>query len=316
MIIKMRKKIKDYNPTDKATLVLRLSDIQFKKTTANADYASMLGFDGTDLIEVKIWSLNDEKKELLKNGEIYELSGTMKDYQGKMQFNVSELKLLDDPEIAIDEFYEYAKLSADDLKERIIGYLNRIDNPIIKEIVVTTLKQFSNGFFLHPAALTMHHNYYSGLAYHIYSMLRLSDAYLELYPYLNRSLVYGGIILHDVGKMVELSGPKGTEYTKEGNLLGHITIGSNIVHKVAVDLKVDNTDEFLALNHIILSHHGLLEYGSPKEPNIAEAVLIFMLDYSDSRLAALEKEITNTEKGTYSESISAFDRKKFYKPNI
>lgn len=311
----MRKKIKDYNPTEKATLILRLSDIQIKKTTANADYASMLGFDGTDLIEVKIWSLNDEKRELLKNGEIYELSGTMKDYQGKMQFNVSELKPLDDPEFA-EEFYEYAKLSAEELQSVIYDYIKRIDNQIIAEIVIKALEQFSKDFFLHPAAQTMHHNYYSGLAYHICSMLRLSDAYLEIYPYLNRSLVYGGIILHDIGKMVELSGPKGIEYTKQGNLLGHIAIGSNIIHKIACELQVENSDEFLALNHIILSHHGLLEYGSPKEPDIAEAVLIYMLDYSDSRLAALEKEINSTEKGTYTEPISAFDRKKFYKPNI
>jgi hypothetical protein len=77
MILNMRKKIKDFNPTDKAVLILRLSDIQIRKTTANADYASMLGFDGTDLIEVKIWALTDEKREILKNGEVYELSGRL-----------------------------------------------------------------------------------------------------------------------------------------------------------------------------------------------------------------------------------------------
>jgi 3'-5' exoribonuclease len=312
----MRKKIKDFNPGDKANLILRLSDIQLRKTSANADYASMLGFDGTDLIEVKIWALSDEKKELLQNGEIYDLTGTMKDYQGKMQFNVSELALLDDPEINVEEFYEYAKLSEKELQEAIIEYINKIENPKIKKIVFTTLKQFFPDFFTHPAALTMHHNYFGGLAYHIYSMLKISDAYLDLFPYLNRSLVYGGIILHDIGKMIELSGPKGTEYTKKGNLLGHIPIGSNVIYKIASNMGFEDTDEFIALNHIILSHHGHLEYGSPKEPLISEAALIYMLDYADSRLAALEKEIENTEKGNYSEPIWAFDRKKFYKPDL
>ncbi|MDD3999732.1 MAG: HD domain-containing protein [Bacilli bacterium] len=312
----MRKKIKDFNPSDKAELYLRLSEIQFKKTTANADYASMLGFDGSDLIEVKIWSLNDEKKELLKNGEIYELNGTMKDYQGKMQLNVSDLRLVESSEVDEREFFEYAKLNEEELKEAIIGYINRIDNLVIKKIVFTTLKQYFNDFFIHPAAMSMHHNYFGGLAYHIYTMLRLSDAYLDNYPYLNRSLVYGGIILHDIGKMVELSGPKGTEYTKEGNLLGHIAIGSNIIFKIASDLEFEKTDEFLALHHIVLSHHGFMEYGSPKEPHIPEAVLIFMLDYSDSRLAALEKEVENTEKGEYTDSIPAFERKRFYIPKI
>lgn len=312
----MRKKIRDFSPSDKAVLVLRLSDIQIKKTTANADYASMLGFDGTDLIEVKIWNLTDDKRDILKNGEVYELSGTMKDYQGKMQFNVSELRLLDDSEIDKSEFFEYAKMSEEDLKQGIVEYMNKIDNPTIKKLVFTALKQFFPDFFKHPAALSMHHNYIGGLAYHVYSMLKLSDVYLQLYPYLNSSLVYGGIILHDIGKMVELSGPKGTEYTKEGNLLGHISIGSNLFYKIACDLGLEKTDEYLSLQHTILSHHGLLEYGSPKEPQIPEAVLIHILDFSDSRLAALEKEATNTMPGEYTDPILAFSRKRFYKPDL
>lgn len=314
----MRKKIKDFNPTDKATLILRLSDIQIKKTTANADYASMLGFDGTDLIEVKIWKLNDEHKQVLKNGEIYEVSGQMKDYQGKMQFNVSDIKIIEEDSEEIDrrEFYEYAKYSEDFLKENIVNYINKIDNLVIKKLVFTILKTYYNDFFIHPAAMSMHHNYFSGLAYHVYSMLKISDAYLELFPYLNKSLVYGGIILHDIGKIVELSGPKGTEYTKEGNLLGHISIGSNIIYNTAFQLQVEKTEEVIALQHIILSHHGYLEYGSPKEPLIAEAALIFMLDFSDSRLAAIEKEVVELEKGTYTNPILAFDRKSFYVPKL
>lgn len=312
----MTKKIKDFSPKDKATLILRLSDIQIKKTSANADYASMLGYDGTDLIEAKMWSLTEEQKPLLKNGEIYEAEGIMKDYQGKMQFNISSIRPVDPSEVDAKLFYEYAKLSVDDLKEKIIDYVNKIDNNIIKSIVSSILKKYFKDYFLHPAALIMHHNYFSGLAYHIYSMLTLSDGYLKLYPFLNSSLIYGGIILHDIGKLIELSGPKGTEYTKEGNLLGHISIGANLIYQTALSLGVETTDEAISLQHIILSHHGYLEYGSPKEPMIAEAALIYMLDFSDSRLAALEKEIENTEKGTYTSPIGAFDRKSFYVPKI
>ena len=162
----------------------------------------------------------------------------------------------------------------------------------------------------------MHHNYFSGLAYHIYSMLKASDAYLDIYPYLNRSLVYGGIMIHDLGKLVELSGPKGTEYTKKGNLLGHIPIGYSIIHSIATSMGFEESEEVLALEHILLSHHGYLEYGSPKEPLIAEAMLVYLLDYADSRLAALEKEITVTEKGSYTSQITALDRKSFYVPKI
>lgn len=313
-----RQMIKDYSIGDKATLVLRFSDVQIRKTTANQDYASLIGFDGKDLIEVKIWSLPQDKKDSLKNGEVYEATGTMKDYQGKMQFNVSDFKQVDEGEYDLSEFYEYAKISSQDLQKEIIGYTNKIENNIIKEIVVKLLKENYRDYFLHPAAITMHHNYFSGLAYHVYSMLVLSEVYLKQYPFLNKDLVYAGIIIHDIGKVVELSGGKGAQYTKIGNLLGHISIGANMVYKTACDLGYEETDEAISLMHIILSHHGVNEYGSPKEPLIAEAVLIYLLDFSDSRMAALEKEYKNVDelKGGYTNSLPAFDRKMFYVPNI
>lgn len=314
---KMRAKIKDFNPKDKASLYLRLTDIQFRKTTANDDYGSMIGFDGTDLIDVKFWRLREEDKENLINGEVYFLTGTMKDYQGKMQFNVTEYRRVTaEDEINLDEFYEKAKLSGEELEKLIFGYIDKIDNQIIRNLITRIISLYAKDFFNYPAAMTMHHNYYSGLAYHVYSMLRASDAYLEIYPYLNRSLVYGGIILHDIGKLVELSGPKGTEYTKLGNLIGHIPIGFSIIEKAATSMGIDETEEVLALKHIMLSHHGLLEYGSPKEPLIPEAMLIFLIDYTDSRLAALEKEVESTEKGTYTNPIFALERKSFYIPDI
>ena len=156
-------RIKDFNPTDKATLVLRFTDVQIRKTTSNADYASLLGFDGKDLIDVKIWSLAEDKKELLKSGEIYVVSGVMKDYQGKMQFNVNDFRLAtDDDEISKDEFYEYAKLSIEVLQSEIKQYIEKIQNKVIQDIVVDLVKQYYKEFFLFPAAMTMHHNYYSG----------------------------------------------------------------------------------------------------------------------------------------------------------
>ncbi|MDD3382178.1 MAG: HD domain-containing protein [Bacilli bacterium] len=310
-------KIKDFNPGDEASLYLRFSDIQFKKTQANADYASMLGFDGKDLIDVKMWALKEEEKTILKNGEIYLASGRMKDYQGKMQFNVVSIReITSKDDINMEDFFEYAPMKKSELENEIAGYIKKIKNKNLFEIVTLIFKKYHKEFFLHPAAMTMHHNYYSGLAYHTYSMLKLSDAYLDLYKFLNKDLVYSGVLLHDIGKVVELSGPKGTEYTKEGNLLGHIFIGSSEVSKTANELGIESSDEVISLIHIMLSHHGKLEFGSPKEPMIAEAVLIHYLDLSDSRLASLEKDLDKTEEGHFTEQLNAFDRRNFYKPKI
>lgn len=309
-------KIKNLKIGDRSTMALKFQSIQIKKTTANDDYASLIGFDCEDLIDVKIWSLPEEKKAILKNGEIYIASGTIKDYQGKKQFNVTDFRVALDDEIEKDSFYEYAPLTKVELQTKISGYINKIKNKNLKTIVYTVLKKHVDDFFEYPAAVSIHHNFISGLAYHVYSMLTLSDVYLKLYSYLNSDLVYAGIILHDIGKVKELSGSKGVEYTKIGNLLGHITIGANMVNNVCLELGLSGTDEAIALEHIILSHHGLYEYGSPKEPLMGEAALIYMLDYSDSRFASLEKFYKNTNKGEYTDPIFAFDKKSFYVPNI
>lgn len=298
-------------------MILRLSNVVIKKTSSGDDYASMIGYDGNDKIEAKIWSFTDEFKNLLVSGEVYKVTARTKQYQNRTQLNILSLeKVVDDGTIDLSSFYEKAKISGDELAMIINQYFMKIDNKVLKSIVSVLLKKHFDDFFNFPAAVTMHHNYFSGLAYHTYSMLKLSDAYLELYPFLNKDLVYSGIILHDLGKIIELSGPKGTEYTKKGNLLGHISLGANEIHNVSVELKVDDSEEVINLLHIVLSHHGQLEYGSPKEPMTPEAAIIHFLDYNDSRLATLEMEFNKVQKGEYTQPISAFDRRCFYIPNI
>lgn len=298
-------------------LILRLSDVNVKKTSSGDDYASMLGFDGEDKIEAKIWSFTDELKEQLVNGEVYKVTARTKQYQGRTQLNILKIEKINESDgYDLSMFYEKAKLTSDELAKEINNYFLKIDNQILKTVVSVLLKKHFDDFFNYPAAVSMHHNYFSGLAYHTYSMLKLSDAYLNLYSYINKDLVYAGIILHDLGKIIELSGPKGTEYTKKGKLLGHITLGANEINNVSVELGVEDSEEVINLLHIILSHHGQLEYGSPKEPATPEAALIHFLDYNDSRLAALEPEISKTKKGEFTQPISPFDRRNFYIPNI
>lgn len=311
------KKINDLSVSnnEEVQLILRLSDVIIKKTSSGDDYASMIGFDGTDKIEAKIWSFTDELKNILVNGEVYKVTARTKQYQNRTQLNILALEKVDE-NIDLSMFYEKAKLSSEELAKIINDYFMKISNKVLKSVVSIILKKHFNDFFNYPAAVTMHHNYFSGLAYHTYSMLKLSDGYLELYPYLNKDLVYAGIILHDVGKIVELSGPKGTEYTKQGKLLGHISLGAMEVYKASLSIGEENSEEVLSLLHIILSHHGQLEYGSPKEPMTAEAALIHFLDYNDSRLAALETEILKTPKGDFTQPITPFDRRNFYISDI
>lgn len=302
---------------EEVELILRLSDVQIKKTSTNEDYASMLGFDGEEKIEAKIWNFTDEMRNALVSGEVYKVIARTKQYQNRTQLNILSIeKVIDNGNIDLSKYYEHAKIDGNTLATKINDYFQKIDNVILQNVVSILLKKHFNEFFEYPAAVTMHHNYYYGLAYHTYSMLKLSDVYLEQYPFINKDLVYAGVILHDIGKITELSGPKGTEYTKMGRLLGHISLGANEIYEVAKELNVEESEEIINLLHIILSHHGQLEYGSPKEPMTPEALLIHLLDYSDSRLASLEPEVSKIKPGEYTGSISSFDRKSFYKPNL
>lgn len=308
----MYKKIKEVEFREKPYMILKFSNVQIKKTTANADYASLIGFDGEDQIEVKIWKFTDDIKNILKTGEVYVVHGEIKDYQGKKQLNLDELRLATSDDCDIDQFYEYAPLTKEELQKKISSYINKIENEVIKKIVVKAISKYSDEYFSYPAAVSIHHNFICGLAYHTYSMLTLSEPYLKLYTYLNKDLVYAGIILHDIGKVKELSSSKSPEYTHEGNLLGHISIGANILHSVCESLGYSDKEEALALEHIILSHHGKNEFGSPVTPSIPEAALIFLLDFSDSRLAALGKALKDVKKGEKTDPVVAFDKKVFY----
>ncbi len=146
-------------------------------------------------------------------------------------------------------------------------------------------------------------------------MLRLGKAICDLYPTLNRDLMYAGIILHDIGKVIELTGPVGTAYTIEGNLLGHITIMVNEIGQAAKELDIEG-EEVMLLQHLVLSHHGKEEWGSPKKPMIQEAEIIHYIDNIDAKMNMLTRALEKTKPGEFTERLFPLDNRSFYKPNM
>lgn len=139
-------------------------------------------------------------------------------------------------------------------------------NPNIQRITRHLLRKYHEPFLEYPAATKNHHEFVSGLGYHVVSMLDLAKSVAELYPSLDRDLLFAGIILHDLGKVIELSGAVAASYTIEGNLLGHITIIVNEIGKAAEELGIHG-EEVVVLQHLVLSHHGKLEWGEPETAN-------------------------------------------------
>ncbi len=216
----------------------------------------------------------------------------------------------------LSDYYEFSPLSTKEVKKDIETYLNKIKNPILKEITKKLYKKYEKGFYTYPAAVRFHHAYIGGLAYHTKTMLDIAEGLLNVYPFINRDLVYSGIILHDLCKVDELSGFEGGEYTKEGQLIGHLIMISQEVMMLAKELGYEKKEEVLVLNHILLSHHGIPNFGAAKRPLTAEALLVWYVDTIDSKFTVLGETLEKIEEGTFTESISVIDKSKFYKHKV
>lgn len=289
---------------------------QKRYTPNKSAYYGITLSDGDTSIDARVWDVNLVEKNDVVAGGVFQFQAHINEYNGKAQFVVTSIKKVDENEVNISDFYRSAPLSEDELRNSIKSYIRKIHNSILKNLVVGLIAKVPDDYFVFPAAMSMHHNYFNGLAYHTYTMLRLAEKMLEVYPGMNEDLLYAGVLLHDIGKTKELSGPKTPLYTEDGNLLGHIVIGLQMVAKEAALQNVDDTEEFRALSHLIASHHGELEFGSPKEPGMMEAFALHFIDLTDSKMAPISAEVLRTEKGHPTAPIASLNRKSIYVPKI
>lgn len=293
-------------------------DCKVKQTVNQTPYYGLTISDGEENCDARIWSIslvNNLKNEKIENGEVYKMTIKVNDYAGKNQIIITKIEDHDD-DLDLSLFFRTAPIEKDELKDYIETVMASIQNPILKKIVYDLIEPRKDLFFNHPAAVTMHHNYIGGLAHHVYSMLKISETLVNSYPALNYDLLASGILIHDLGKLVEITQSKSPTYSKEGNLLGHIVIGMNMLNEVLVLNGYEGTDEGLALMHMIAAHHGELEFGSPKEPIIYEALALHLIDLMDAKLAGCQEYISKTQKGTYTNPIPSIGKKVYYVPNI
>lgn len=230
---------------------------------------------------------------------------------------IGELDLNDDlKERLMRAFYHYAPVNLSDIRKGIEKKLKKISNEVIKKIVDKIYADHQDDFYLYPAATKFHHAYISGLSYHTNSMMKLAEGFLEVYPFLNSDLLYAGIFLHDICKIEEFDSYEGSEYTLKGRLIGHITLGANLIHDTAKELGLENSEEVILLQHIIISHHYYGNFGSPKKPNIAEALVIHFIDNIDSKVTELGEELDLVKIGDLTSSIGVLERERYYKHKL
>ncbi|MBC9875494.1 3'-5' exoribonuclease YhaM [Macrococcoides bohemicum] len=277
-------------------------------------YLTLYLKDKSGDLEAKVWTVTEDDIKALTPETLVRIKGDVIDYRGRIQMKVNQFKVATPEDgVKLEHFLESAPLSEDDMMNELMDYLLEIENAKLQRVTRLLLKKHQNEFMTFPAASSNHHNFVSGLLYHVLTMLKQAKALCDIYPSLNKSLLYSGIILHDLGKVKELSGPVATSYTVEGNLLGHISIMSDEVASIAREHNIDG-EEIMLLRHLILSHHGKYEYGSPKLPMVKEAEILNFIDNIDARMQMFDKHMKKVEKGNFSERIFALENRQFYKP--
>ena len=279
-------------------------------------FLTLILSDKTGEIEAKLWDVSETDEKTYSAEATVKVQGEVQNYRGRSQLKIRNIRLTADADgITKADLIQTAPLSQDEMMETITQFIFEMRNPNIQRVTRHLVKKYQNEFLTFPAATKNHHEYMSGLAYHVVSMLGLAKAISSLYPSLDKDLLYAGVILHDLGKVHELSGPVSTVYTVEGNLLGHITIMVNEVGKAAEELGID-AEEIMILKHLILSHHGKAEWGSPKPPMVREAEVLHYIDNMDAKINMMDRALEKVKPGEFTERVFALDNRSFYKPTF
>ena len=308
----MSKLVSAFQDGDKLSQKLLISQVNRGVTNKGAPYLSFVLQDKSGVIDAKYWNVSEEQLDLYKAGMVCLFHFDVLSHNRQLQVRVQSIEIVDRKEEDLSEYVRSSCIPKVQLQNEIYAVVEAMQNETYKQVTHALLKECEKDFFTYPAASRIHHDFVGGLATHVLGMIRVGKALCELYPMLDEDLLMAGIILHDVGKLKELSGPVITEYTLEGKLLGHISMMQARVSEVANQMGIQN-DDVTMLRHMILSHHGQYEYGSPVLPLLPEAEMLHYIDNIDARMNILEKAFAQTEEGEFTPKMFALDNRMFYK---
>jgi 3'-5' exoribonuclease len=266
--------------------------------------------DRTGEIEARLWDKVEELSPLFKEGDILYVEGSAGSYRNQLQLTLSGLK----PTKEWGDGSIFLEATKNDVA-KMVGSLREISKAIknsrIRALVESFLsdRQFMHLFKWAPAAKNFHHNYLGGLLEHTLSVCEMTRLVIQHYPELDGDLLLAGAFLHDVGKVKELHWDRRIDYTDEGRLVGHLMLGVTMVDGKLANLRDFPEEVALRLKHLILSHHGEYEFGSPKRPKFLEAFALHLIDDLDAKMNGLSRFIEkDKQEGTWTDFNRLFDR--------
>jgi len=311
------KTVKQLVNGDKVDLFLLIKKAEAKTTATNKSYMDFLLCDATGEITAKLWDSEPEDVEKYTDGIIVKVRATVKEWNNQPQLTIELLRLATSEDgCRIEEYVPSAPFDANGMYEAITGFAQRIRHEEIRAIVQRMLHDYREKLMYYPAAQKNHHSVRSGWLYHIWTMLKSSEKISEVYSFLNTDLLFAGVILHDIAKLEEMDASElgiVSDYTVEGQLLGHIVQGIRLIDRIGLELKV-SPEVLLVLQHMVLSHHYKGEWGSPKSPMLPEAEILHHLDIIDAHMYDMKAALDQTEPGSMSDKIWTLGRKIYRSP--
>lgn len=265
---------------------------QIAVTKNGKSYENVVLQDKTGTIDAKIWDPGSQGIDDFDALDYVDIVGDVTSFQGSLQLNIKRARRVQEGEYDPQDYLPVSERDVDEMYNELLGFAKGIQNPYLKQLVemyFVNNADFAKAFKFHSAAKSVHHGFVGGLLEHTLNVSKLCEFYAQQYPLLNKDLLITAALFHDVGKMKEISTFPENDYTDDGQLLGHIYMGTELVS--ASIRRIQGFPKKLAseLKHCILAHHGELEYGSPKKPALAEALALNFADNTDAKMQTMKE---------------------------
>jgi 3'-5' exoribonuclease len=315
--------IKSLNNQDEFVGFYLLKELELKQTNATPakDYFDIVLCDSSGQLSAKFWEVTQTDKETFFPMGLVKVQGIVQTYREKLQVKITKIrKVSEEDGISLTDFIRSAPIRPIDLIYTIKQAMESINDKEIKTIVSFCVSKVEEKLMHYPAAKTHHHAYCAGLAYHMVRMLEIGEFICKQRPFLNPDLLKAGIILHDIAKPEEMVAQLGivSDYSVQGKLMGHISMASSWITEAAILCGIDlQSERVLGLQHLVLSHHNLGEWGSPVQPQTAEAVALHHIDALDAKLQMVEDALDSTpESENWTPLIRGLENKSIYRLKI
>lgn len=281
--------VSDLEPNQVITAVFLVHNKDIRQKKSGEPYLSLMLADRTGEVEAKMWDNAAEVMHTFERDDFVRIKGLYQIFQNRPQITLHKLMRMDDRDVDFADFFPASLRDPEEMYAELRGVIGGIANPHLGALLEAIFadERIARAFKIAPAAKVVHHAYLSGLIEHVLSMCKLAQMTGAHYKDVDMDLLLAGVILHDLGKIDELTYDRGFGYSTEGQLIGHIVMGVRMIDEKIRELPGFPPKLRILLQHMILSHHGELEYGSPKVPLFPEALLLHHLDNLDSKMECM-----------------------------